>query len=68
MAGKVATPKKKTAPRKITNGDSLICEVCGLSVVVEEIGGTALEESSVLLCCGKPMVEKKIKPKAKAKK
>jgi hypothetical protein len=61
MAVKAATKEKKTAKKKISNGDSLVCDVCGMSVIVEEIGGIPVAEETTLLCCGKPM-------KAKAKK
>jgi hypothetical protein len=56
---KVETAQKKAlTKRKINKGQTLACQVCGLSVVVEEIGGVAVEEDSVLLCCGKAMKEK----------
>ena len=59
MKAKVEAAGKKTrTKRKLNKGQALACEVCGLSVVVEEIGGIAVEEDSVLLCCGKPMKEK----------
>ena len=58
MAVKMATTKKKAAKRTVKNGDSLKCEVCGLSVVVAEIGGVPVAEETVLLCCGKPMKAK----------
>ena len=57
MAEKAAAGKK-TAKRKVNKGDSLVCKVCGLSVVVEELGGIAVAEESALLCCGKPMKER----------
>jgi rubrerythrin len=38
MAEKATTPRKKTVKRKVNKGDSLVCEVCGLSVVVEDFG------------------------------
>ena len=64
MAKKAVAPRKRTAKRKVSKGDSLVCEVCGLSVVVEKVGGMAVAEESVLLCCGKPMKEKASKVKA----
>jgi hypothetical protein len=67
MAEKAATLKKKTVKRKVNNGDYLTCEVCGLSVVVEEVGGVAVAEESVLLCCGKPMKQKTGKTKSTKK-
>ena len=79
MAKKVATSKKNvkeektpskakvTARKKVSKGDSLACEVCGLSVVVEEVGGIAIGEVSPILCCGKPMKQKAKKAKARKK-
>ena len=80
MVGKAATTKRKTtskkaiAPvkstskKKVSKGESLVCEVCGLSVAVEQVGDIAIREDSALLCCGKPMKAKASKPKvAKAK-
>lgn len=67
MAKQAAAPAKKTTQRKPNKGDSMVCEVCGLSVVVEEVGGIAVAEESVLLCCGKPMKEKASKAKATKK-
>jgi len=73
MAEKKATPARKTAvkgeakaaaKRRVSKGESLECEVCGLSVVVEEVGGIAVREESTLLCCGKPMKQRKTKAKA----
>ena len=68
MAVKAATKEKKTAKKKISNGDSLVCEVCGMSVIVEEIGGIPVAEETVLLCCGKPMKAKASKAKSTKKK
>jgi hypothetical protein len=67
MDEKAAAPGKKTAKRKANKGDSLVCEVCGLSVVVEELGGIAVAEESAMLCCGKPMKEKASKTKVTKK-
>ncbi len=73
MPEKAGTAKKatttKAAPRKRVNkGESVVCEVCGLSVVVEEIGGVAVSEETTLLCCGKPMKTRKAPVRAKAAK
>jgi hypothetical protein len=57
-------------------GDTLSCEVCGLSVVVDEVCGCA--EAHEIICCDVPMKPKRAratkakprsaaKPKAKAK-
>ena len=67
MAGKTAATAKKPA-QKVKNGDSLVCGVCGMSVIVEEIGGVPVAEETVLLCCGKPMKAKAIKAKSTKKK
>ncbi len=67
MAQKAVALKKKTAKRKINKGDSLVCEVCGLSVVVEDIGGVAIAEENALLCCGTPMKGKTGKAKVTKK-
>ena len=68
MAVKAASKEKKTAKKKISNGDSLVCEVCGMSVIVEEIGGIPVAEETTLLCCGKPMKAKASKAKSTKKK
>ena len=68
MAEKAATKTKKTAKKKISSGDSLVCDVCGMSVIVEEVGGIPVAEETVLLCCGKPMKTKANKTKSNAKK
>jgi len=67
MAEKAAAPEKKTPKKKVNKGDSLVCEVCGLSIVVEEVGDVAVAEESALLCCGKPMKEKTGKAKVAKK-
>jgi len=73
MAGKAPVPAKKTAAAKpaaksrVGKGDAVVCEVCGLSVVVEEVGGIAVSEETTLVCCGKQMKARKAAPrKAKA--
>ncbi|MDO8578152.1 MAG: hypothetical protein Q7R50_03120 [Dehalococcoidales bacterium] len=78
MAQKAATQKKvvkksaakaKPAARtKVTKGQALECQVCGLAVVVEEVGGVAIGEERVLLCCDEPMKPKASKAKAKTAK
>lgn len=59
--------KKATTKRKLNKGQALACEVCGLSIVVDEIGDEIVEEDSILLCCGKPMKEKSSVKKATKK-
>ena len=67
MAGKTALSEKKATKRNVKKGDSLECEVCGLSIVVEEIGGIPVSEETTLLCCGKPMKVKASKAKSGGK-
>jgi len=50
-----AATKKPASKRGIDKGQTLACEVCGLAVTVDQIGDVAVEEDTVLLCCGKPM-------------
>ena len=48
---------------KVRPGDVLSCEVCGLSVIVDEECGCAIAE---LICCEEPMENKGPKPPKKA--
>ena len=68
MAGKTAAAAKNPAKKRVNTGDSLVCEVCGMSVIVEEIGGIPVAEETLLLCCGKPMKAKASKAKSTKKK
>lgn len=48
---------------KVKTGDVLSCEVCGLSVIVDEDCGCAITE---IICCEEPMANKgQIQPKNK---
>ncbi|MHB8137355.1 MAG: hypothetical protein ACYDGO_03085 [Smithellaceae bacterium] len=47
---------------KVKPGDVLSCEVCGLSVIVDEECGCAIAE---LICCEEPMENKGQKPPTK---
>jgi len=48
----------------VKTGDALKCEVCGLTVVVDEECGCAVAE---IICCEEPMVNKgPVAPKKKA--
>jgi hypothetical protein len=67
-APKAAASPKKATTKKYNKGQKLACEVCGLAVAVEEIGGLVVEEDSVLLCCGKPLKAKAAAKKASATK
>jgi hypothetical protein len=64
----VAAGKKVVAKKKVNKGETLSCEVCGVAVVVDEIGDYGYAEESVILCCGKPMKQKAAKSKAAATK
>jgi len=66
--GKETGSAKPNAKNRVSTGDSVVCEVCGLSVVVEEVGGIAVSKETTLFCCGKPMKARKAPPKAKAAK
>jgi len=55
---------KKTAVKKTTRSDQLVCETCGLSLIVDEWGDVYGEE---LICCGTPMKAKARKAKSAAK-
>ena len=61
-----AAVKAKPAARKtVAKGQALECQICGLAVVVEQVGDVTIAEESVLLCCEEPMKAKANKPKAK---
>lgn len=47
---------------KVKPGDVLACEVCGLSVIVDEECGCVIAE---LICCEEPMENKGPKPAKK---
>ncbi|MDO8716253.1 MAG: hypothetical protein Q7J73_05540, partial [Dehalococcoidales bacterium] len=64
----VKASAKPTVKKKVSKGQSLICEVCGLSVVVEQVGDLVFSHADVLLCCRKPMKQKVRKAKVAAKK
>jgi hypothetical protein len=63
-AAKKATPARKTTAtrRSVAKGDVYECQVCGLSVVVDEACDCA--EVHEIICCSQPMKEKKVKVKA----
>lgn len=62
---KAATAQKATLKKKIAKGASYACEVCGLAVTVDEVCGCV--DVCDIVCCGKPMKEKKVKVKAAKK-
>jgi hypothetical protein len=59
--GKETTTKKTAAKKKVTKGDTYVCEVCGLAVTVDEECGCV--DVCDNICCGKPMKERKTKVK-----
>ena len=59
---KESTVRKASSRRKISKGDSYVCEVCGLSLIVDEECGCA--DVHEILCCGQPMKEKRTKVKS----
>ena len=62
---KVAPAKKTTAKRKTNKGDSFVCEVCGLSVIVDEYGDVL--DAQEIICCAKPMKQSAGKAKSAKK-
>lgn len=51
--------KKAPAKKRISKGQALECEVCGLEVIVDEVCGCA--EAHEIICCSQPMKEKPAK-------
>jgi len=58
MAEKKVTSTKK----KVSKGESYVCEVCGLAVTVDEACGCV--DMCDIVCCGQPMKERKSRAKA----
>ena len=58
-------PQKAPAKRKIAKRDSYVCEVCGLAVSVDEVCGCV--DVCDIICCGRPMKQRKVKVKATKK-
>ena len=68
VKAKPAAKAKPVARKRVTRGQALECRVCGLAVIVEQVGDVAVAEDHILLCCDKPMKAKAAKAvKAKAK-
>jgi hypothetical protein len=62
VATKAAAPVKKAAAKapagkRLNKGDSLVCETCGLTVVVDECGDVVAAQE--IICC-----EQSMKPRA----
>jgi hypothetical protein len=58
----MAEKKQAAAKKKMAKGASYACEVCGLVVSVDEVCGCV--DVCDIVCCGKPMKERKSKVKA----
>jgi len=58
---KAKTAPKATTKKKVAKGDAYVCEVCGLAVSVDQTCGCV--DVCDIICCGKPMKEKKAKTK-----
>ena len=66
MVGKKeAREQELLAKKKIDKGDSYVCEVCGLAVSVDEVCGCV--DVCDIICCGRPMKERKSKVKTAKK-
>ncbi len=59
-------PAKKAAAKGLDSGDKYACDVGGLTVVVDEVCGCT--EVHEILCCSKPMKQKKAKAKVRTAK
>jgi hypothetical protein len=59
---KASAAKKPRAGRTISKGDYYVCDVCGLSVVVDEVCGCI--DTHEILCCEKPMRKRTTRAKA----
>ncbi len=59
---KKAATQKPLAKKKVAKGNAYVCEVCGLTVTVDTVCGCV--DVCDIVCCGKPMKEKKAKAKA----
>ncbi|MFH1639459.1 MAG: hypothetical protein ABIB93_04000 [Chloroflexota bacterium] len=55
----MAEKKGTTSQKKVGKGDSYVCEVCGLAVTVDESCGCV--DTCDIICCNKPMKERKTK-------
>ena len=65
VAAKTVLKAKPAATKRVAKGQSLECRVCGLEVVVEQVGDIAIAEERVLLCCEETMKPKANKAKVK---
>jgi len=58
----MAEKKQASTKKKMAKDASYACEVCGLVVSVDEVCGCV--DVCDIVCCGKPMKERKSKVKA----
>jgi len=65
VATKKKAPAKKPAKHEMKKGDTYVCGVCGLSIIVDKTCGYT--EVHELICCGKAMKTGKAKTAAKPK-
>jgi len=65
VVAKKPVAAKHAAAAKPRKGQGLVCEVCGMSVVVDEVCGCV--ETHEIVCCGTPMKAKTAKPKVASK-
>lgn len=63
VATKKKAPVKKSVKHEMKKGETYICGICGLSVIVDKTCGYA--EIHELICCGKAMKAGKAKTAAK---
>jgi hypothetical protein len=61
-AKKTSAAKKPRATIKTSKGDNYVCEVCGLSVIIDEVCGC--EEVHEIICCEQPMKRRATRAKA----
>jgi hypothetical protein len=61
-AKKTSAAKKPRATTKTSKGDNYVCEVCGLSVIIDEVCGC--EEVHEIICCEQPMKRRATRAKA----
>jgi hypothetical protein len=65
VATKKKAPAKKPVKHEMKKGDTYVCGICGLSILVDKTCGYT--EVHELICCGKAMKAGKAKTAAKPK-
>lgn len=61
---KASAARKSRATGKTSKDDNYVCDVCGLSVIVDE--DCCCEEVHEIICCEQPMIKRKAGSRAKA--